>query len=290
MNNPTKSDPYQWGLLEKTQDKRDLPLGAITTLPSLDELPEHFELDILGIKDQKQTDFCAAFAGTLLSEIQEGIELSPEYLFAKAKEIVGDHTEWGLQLRDVFKALQKKGTLPKSDAPFSVENKDRDFLANWKNWASELDEKALVHRKQSYFDVTGKYDHFDNARAAMWKFRHKKQGIEFGVQFGWSISRVVLDVIPQGGFGHALASTGASVIENGVPVLIVKNSYGKQAGDNGTHYITREIYNHFVEKYGHYMMVDIPPEDAKYMIERNIKIGDNWIVQLFKAFLHLFHA
>jgi hypothetical protein len=288
MNEPNKKDPMQFGLLEKTEDPRDLSLGAITTLPPLDELPEHFELEILGIKDQKQTDFCGTFAGTLLSEIQEGVPLSPEYLFAKAKELLGDYTGWGLQLRDVFKAKQKKGCIEQRDAPYSVENKDREFLANWENWPKELDDKALTHRKQSYFDVTGQYDPFDNARAAIWHFREKKQGIEFGVQFGWSSSRVIFDTIPQGGFGHALAITGFTTFEDGMPVLIIKNSYGESAGVKGTHYITREVYNHFVEKYGHYMMVDIELEQARYMTDRGIKIGDNWLIQLFKAFFRLF--
>lgn len=279
---PDKKDPMQYGLRELEKDERDFQLGQYVDLPRLEDLPESFQLPILGIKDQKNSDFCAAYAAVLLSEMQEGVELSPEFAFAKAKELVGDYDGWGLQLREILKAMREKGTIKEVDAPFNVKTHDRDHLANWENWPKELDEKALVHKKKSYFSVSGPYDHFDNARAALWHYREQKQGIEFGILFGWPMNTMILDTQPQGGYGHAMAITGFTILENGEQVLIVKNSYGTQAGDRGTHYITRDIYNTFVERYGAFMMVDADPEDVRWRLENSIKEGDNWLVQIWK--------
>jgi len=66
--------------------------------------------------------------------------------------------------------------------------------------------------------------------------------------------------------------------------LIVVNSYGRDAGDNGKHYITRETVNHFAKRYGMMMGVDLPAEKAKYYANNNIKESDYWFVQIYKSF------
>jgi hypothetical protein len=52
----------KYGLLPLPKDDRDFKLGALYTLPKLSEIPDAFELDVLGIKDQRDSDFCTAFA------------------------------------------------------------------------------------------------------------------------------------------------------------------------------------------------------------------------------------
>jgi len=50
--------------------------------------------------------------------------------------------------------------------------------------------------------------------------------------------------------------------------LCVVNSYGEQAGHNGKHRMSRGVINAFAPRFGTYMMVDMPPEQAKELLSR----------------------
>ena len=291
MNEHVESDLLKFGLQPTPFDERDFQLGAITTLPNLGDIDPEFLIP-LSQKHQGDSDHCSGNMTTYMSEPQEGVELDENLSFAISKEITGDVDAWGQNLRDALKAHVRstnelRGALPKSLSPFSLENKSSDFLRDLKNWQLSDVQKDAIHKhaKRSFFKITGPYDHFDNARTSMWKF---KSPAGTGVNFGWSLSRKVFDTIPQGGFGHAMALRGYTALEDGREVIVLRNSYGKEAGDNGDHYITREVYNHFAEKYGHYMFVDIDKEDAKDLLEKGIKIGDSFLTDFFKRLLFWF--
>lgn len=64
--------------------------------------------------------------------------------------------------------------------------------------------------------------------------------------------------------------------------LIIQNSYGKEAGNGGWHYFSREIINKYVGLYGAFTFIDMDPETAKYLQANEIKVGDSWIIQLYK--------
>lgn len=270
------------GLKPTPHDHRDFPLGAIVSLPAISELPESFSLSTLGVKDQGATDFCAAFATTTLSEIQEGIELSPEYQFALGKLVSGDPEEWGLDLRSVLKGASKYGSLPQTAAPFSLKDKDDTFVRNIANWPQSLMTLAAPQKKKSFFEITGPYDYYDNIRTAMWKFRNQKQGVLSGVIWQWPLDATLLEGEGDQGFGHAIPYIGWT--DKG---LVLQNSAGLEAGLRGCHIVSRETVNHFVGQFKAYMMVDLSPQDAKYLLENGIKIEDNWIVGLIKAFASL---
>lgn len=250
----------KYGLRELPKDKRDFQLGALFRLPDLKELPESFEHTTqFPIKNQGNTDFCSAYTSTGMSELQENVELYPEYSFALSKAISGDPDAWGQNLRDAIKCHQKYGSIEAVEALNSPKIAD---LRRLSAYPDEWLEKAKKHRKQSYFSVTGQYDAFDNIRASIWKFRAEKQAVAIGVIFSWPISQYILDTAATSGYGHAMYVTGWD--EDG---LIVVNSYGEQAGKNGKHRITREVINAF-SRFGVLMMVDMPPEEAKVLIER----------------------
>ena len=110
------------GLQKSKKDKRDIQLGAVFALPKLEELPKEYQVNgFVKIKNQGSSDLCAAFAAAATSEEQEMVELSPEYIFAKAKELTGDPNSWGLNLRDVCKVLTKIGSIEQKDSPFELE-------------------------------------------------------------------------------------------------------------------------------------------------------------------------
>ena len=213
-----------------------------------------------------------------MSELQEGVLLEPAWSFAKSKELSGSPDSWGQDIRTALKTHVLYGALEVKDAPFSVEQESNSFLRQIKNWP-KLENKAIPHKKQSYFKVTGQYDNFDNARASIYKF---KSPIGFGVNFGWPAKQVVLNKIPNSGNGHAVTAVGFSVLETGEESIIVQNSYGPTAGDCGVHYMTRKVFNHFADLYGMYMFVDISKEDAQILLKNGVQLDDNWFVSLWK--------
>lgn len=271
------------GLLPLPDDKRDFQLGAIIRWPKLAELGKEYFVEPLTIKDQIKDgndDFCGACAGTGMIEPKEEVELFYPFLFAAAKRESGDKVEsYGLSLRDVLKGLNKWGIPKTKDVPEDVKALTFEQRRDFDNYPLWLKEKAQEHRISSYFAIRGPYDHYDNARAAMWLFRDKKQCSLLGLDWGWPIEMFELTGTPEG-FGHAVWHGGW--YENGNCLI---NSAGKEAGREGKHSMNREAFNLFAKKYGLYMVVDLPAGHAEHMNEHGIKIGDPEWLWLVKAFI-----
>jgi hypothetical protein len=278
---PIKS--LKHGLLETPVDNRDFKLGSIVRLPKLAELPESFRLETLGVKDQGQTDFCTAFSTDLLSEMQEGKTLCPEWGFATSKYISGDVSGYGQDLRTALKRHVEYGSLPYYEGVPSLVNQDSDFLRDMKNWPINTFDLAKPQKKKSYFKVSGQYDSFDNVKASIWKFRGQKQGVVIGIVWQWPLADVILHGYQGNGFGHAIAIIGWTA-----EGLLLQNSAGLEAGDKGTHILPRAEANYFIQRYGAYMMVDLEVDGAKYMMEHGIKMEDNVYKGLAKAFINVF--
>ena len=273
----------QFGLKELPEDKRDFKLGNVFKLPDIAELPDEYNFDVIVIKDQKDSDFCTGFATTAVSELQEGFMLSPLWQFAQTKRIEGDHTTWGANLRDAMKSAVKYGSIQSEDAPFKLGNQGRDYIANWENWDEDLHEKAEQFKKKSYFKVEGRHDAFDNIRTAIWKFRDKKRAVVLGVLWGWPVSQKFINNTTDTGTGHAIACIGW----NG-EYLMIQNSYGTDAGDNGINYLHRNIINEYVSKYGAYMFIDIDKDAAKHHNDNAINYESCWLTKLIVGFYRLF--
>lgn len=270
---------YKGGLNPLVKDKRDFKLGALFQLPNLSELPADFTLTGYNIKHQAGTDFCTGFSTTVISELQEGVELSPEWSFASSKVLSGGREEWGQDMRTAFKTHIKLGAVKAKDIPFSVTDKTRDFLADINNYPKVDSE---THKKKTYLLVTSEGgDAFDTLKKTIWKWREEKRAIGIGLMFGWSLSQKILDVIPNSGFGHAMSIVGFRTVGS-IPYLIAVNSYGKEAGDNGTHLISRSVINYYADIYGAFMFVDKTREDVQYLVDNKIKEGDGWLTQVLK--------
>lgn len=268
------------------KDARDFAVGAIFDLPDPKDLPITFEVGNPVIKNQYESDFCGSFACDTISELQEeNAVFAPEWAFAVAKMQSGDVDEWGSDLRTQCKVRKNYGSLPLQNSPFTLATKSPDFLRRIQNWPKEAFQYAQKYRKQSFFSPKGPYDHYDNIRASMWHFRDKKCGVVIGVMWSYPISKVVIDKAYNGGFGHAMAVIGWNEIG-----LIVQNSAGPQAGENGRHYITRDVINKYVEKFGAFMFIDMPKEEAQWHMENGVRFGDNWVVQFYKVIKNIFYA
>src|SRR3990167_6814087 len=262
------------GLRKTLPDVRDFRLGNIVKLPKLEDLPKTFILETLEIKHQGNTDYCTAYASCLASELQENILLEPSWSFAASKFITQDKDEWGQGIREALKAHIDLGAIEQKDSPFNTENKDDQFLRDFNNWPNELRNNGYKNRKKSYFKIEGQYDHFDDLRASIWLY---KTPIIMGLIWGWPLEQVYLEEPQESGFGHAISAIGFADVEKDgkvEPYLIIQNSYGKNAGENGKHYLSRRVVNDAVEKYMAFMFIDIPKEEAKFLNEH--KLSTKW--------------
>lgn len=274
-------DIQKSGLLPLPPDSRDLSLGALYTLPKLKDLPNKFELDILGIKDQRSSDFCTGYATCYISELQEKVKLEPSYSFALSKELSGNIDSYGQDLRTGMKTHVKFGAIEEKQSPYSVKNKSPDFLRDIKNWEGELRLKALAHKKSTYLAVTSTfYDDFDTIRATIWRFRKEKRGVVSGVQWDWDSKQERIDTFTGKGGGHAIAYIGWDG-----DYLKLVNSYGRDAGKGGFHWVHRDVVNHYATMYGAFMFVDLSKDEARFYIDNGTKADVNWVIQLLQTML-----
>lgn len=275
------------GLKELPQDARDFALGSIIPVkkfPKLEDLPEEFILETSLLYDQLD-DQCTGNTTALIIGTNEGVPISAEWMFAKSKELTGDVESWGQDLRSAFKVGVKFGALPLKNAPFR-QDKGSEFLRDIKNWPKGLDFYAAPQKQKTFWKVTGPYDNFfHNIKATIFYLYSigQKQGVGIGLLWGYPTQQYVLSEIKNQGVGHAL-----SVIGWKKEGLVLQNSWGPGAGLNGKHIITREVINHFADKYGAFVYMDLPREKAEYMLDHGIKTGDNWLVQLWKVIKSFF--
>lgn len=292
MNNIPKNS-----LKELPEDPRDFNLGAVFPQIKIEEVPfEDFVVaEPIVIKDQGDSDMCSAYALTAVSEDQEEEELLPQFQFYQTKLISGDPDEWGANLRDACRSVTKVGSLPVKGFEYA-KGFTREGSVLPKNWNINFNQVAAKHKKETYWEVTGRYDVFDNIRTALWQYKHKKCSILTGCLFRTEWLDSNNGIIPSNynddGFGHAFKIFGQKIINNEV-YLIAQLSQGSSVGDKGFFYFSREVTNKEIGKYGMYMFKDIPREEAesylngsktlhKYFWDYIISIIKKTYVQIFK--------
>ena len=275
-----------------SRDPRDFKLGAVFGQFPLSEVPD-FDFVVaepLAIKDQgEDTDYCSAYAGTAVSEDQEGVELLPEFNFFETKQISGNPEEWGADLRDACKSFVSVGSI-ETKGNEDLAKVPRSILLSKENWSSKFICLARVHKKQTFFTVDGKYDVFDNIRAALWQHKGEKCSIITGAMFRseWlnAPNGVILKTYSSEGSGHAFKIYGQKNI-NGELYLVAQLSQGKEVGDGGKFYFPREVVNKEIGQYGMFMFKDMSKEDAEYYmgVDKNKPLPKKfweYIINLFK--------
>src|SRR3990167_1776786 len=149
-----------------------------------------------------------------------------------------------------------------------AEIKDRNFIANNRNWEAlpnlkELDEKAKQYKKFSYFKADSGQDLFDSIRIALWENKDKKRLVMTGanIKSSWFNSPVVSKTDTDEPSSPAMFVIIGSKTINGEPYLIANFSFGgKEKGDGGKFYFPRNIVNKF---FFAYLFVDVSPDDCK---------------------------
>jgi hypothetical protein len=277
-----------YGLKPLPPDTRDFKFGAVYTLPKLSELPtEYILMWPLKIRDQKETDYCAAEAFASVSEDQEGVELDPLYQFYLAKQLDGDPNGWGVNLRVIAKSGTKFGSLEARYAQYTIDSPRSEIVTGTK-YTEGMRQLATQHKKESFMFINGPYDTFDNLRATLWKKRFYNQSVLTGLSWCQEWTKApsgVIDFPGTPGYGHAFKIFGWKQIK-GKPYLVAQLSNGTEIGDRGIFYFSREIINSDL-KFGSLVFTDLPVEDAKYYLDNKIKADTNWLIQLLKLLLNL---
>ena len=267
------------GLKPLARSEADLKLGAFFSQPKLGELPREYIIPAFNYyhpKNQGDTDFCSAFATTTAMEATEGVTLSPEWFFAASKFLTDDPDEWGQDLRAAGNCAVKMGALEQDEAPYSLSTNSADFLRRFANWGDTTKQmnKAIFHKQKSYSFTKGGFDGFDNLRAWIWKFR---QPVVMGVEWGWPPDRQYITEQVEG-YGHAIVAVGWTVRDS-KEFLVIQNSWGMN-GDEGKFYMSKDVVNGNVSRYGAIMFTDLSVEEARYYQENGLSAERNWLLNL----------
>jgi len=265
----------EYGLRELKLDPRDFKYEHIFGSVSLEDIPDNFIVaNPIGIKDQSDSDMCVAFATCAVSEDQENVPLEPKWFFSQIKKLQGNWKKWGADLRDGAKTAVNVGFIEENDAPFDIKYKDRDFTANWNNWPEDLNEKALAHRKQSFFSVACNFDSF---RSVLWQNRDEKKTVLTGTLWESDWNNLKDGIIPEKSTGseetpHAIKIFGQKKIGDKL-YLVAQLSNGANFGDNGLFYFPEEIINSKFS-YGAFIFKDLDPANMK-------KVSWSWKVWVY---------
>ncbi len=256
MNHGLKLD---WRAKLKRKDPRNFSrkkkFGAFL---DVSQIPD-FDLDPNPIiKNQLDSYMCTAFSNTSVSEVQEGVELSPEYAYQKTNVLMGVKHSQGA---DYFKALKvhcKFGCIEQKDAPFTLADKGQFFVENSDNWDTSYDTQALVHKKKSYLICDQGNDAFDSALIAMYQSyqtfkntlnKSDLRAVSHAMYWMPEFQYMQHGMIPESstwniklGSGHNVKLKGKKTID-GVQFIVVQNSYGEGVGDGGMYYFPRQTFN-----------------------------------------------
>jgi len=271
------------GLQRSTEDTRDLKFGAVHPPINLNEIVDFDVFQYDEVLDQGTNDKCTGYGMAKILEAHERVKLSPDFLFAKGKELEGNPESWGLQLRTIFKVATKVGALEKQDVPSDI---NPETARDGKLWPAD---KASKHRQQSYFFIEqdGYPSLFWAIVGALWQYKDKQNVAGAGCLWeqDW-LNLAKISTMGNTGFGHFFAAVGLKHFDN-KPYLKILNSGGDKVGDKGYFYLTEEVVNNKFD-YGVGMLIDIPPEKAKFYAQNNIRLTDNWIVVFLKTIKSFF--
>ncbi len=247
-----------WRTKLKKRDPRNFSrkkrFGAIdvSQIPDFDLVPD------APIKNQLSSFLCTAFANSTISGFQEGVELSPEYAYQKSNALLGVKHSIGVDYFIALKEHVKFGCLEASQSPYTIA-KDGQYVAeNPDNWDIALDVPAAIHKKQSYFQCDQGDDLFDSVLIALWQSYQAYQATKnisdlkaVSIAFYWfpEFTFASQGIVPESdtwnkklASGHNVVVRGKKTI-NGIPYLIVQNSYGEGMGDKGLYYFPRKTLN-----------------------------------------------
>lgn len=245
MNVPIKS-----GLKLKARDKRNFSLKKnLPTFGALGDdilaLGDTLGRTLLPVLDQGVTQMCTAFASAVAIAYRDNVMKSPDYQYAKECETLGRFTPDGIDTNSTMKAGLIYGALDIDKVPPTIIPNNVTFNGNWNNWPSYLDTDAGKNRQESFFEVDGHYDVFDNIRVALHAGLKDNSVVQCFGDWYWEWQNVPNGIVPypiKYSGAHAYLIVDYKTIDS-VPYLIGHLSQGQNFGDNGYVYFCREVIN-----------------------------------------------
>lgn len=299
QNNQQGKSTKSGGLLPPIHDTtEDYRLSSIFGSADLSKLPTEFAVSQpLEIKNQDvipNSDVCVGAATAAVLEDHEGVPLSMEYQFSRAKRVNGDPEAFGATLKDGCVSATEYGALETTAFPWRLETSGRDYFAYWENIPDYIDILAKKHIQLSYFSAeTGPYDRFDNLRSALWDNKNGKSSILTGAKWRPEWTRAPQGKIPKEygdfGFAHAFKAYAWECLKekSNDDVLLLQLSNGTDVGDRGIFRIPRPVVNReFL--YGNYCFKDILKEYAEFHGKYGIKSTDTYARKFFAVLRSLF--
>lgn len=244
------------------------------------DVPDFMVGKPIRIKNQGGDGTCVSFALSSVSEDQEGFEIEPAYIWYKISKLAG-YNPFGADPDVGCKVLTKFGSLSVDSSPFHLPEDGSAVALNI--WDSNLDRLASMQKKKSWFEIDGPGDRFDNIRQVLWTHASEKVTAFCGIYW-----QPVWDFSDKGrceNFGgdksrpHAIKILGQKTID-GVPYLVVQNSWGESFGDGGLFYFSREVANKLMFARGFF---DVDPEDVKQATWGILEWLKNWAIGLLKS-------
>lgn len=240
-------------------DKRDLSYVRTFGSASLIDFPDEYSSDAgLTIPDQiaEMAPYeCTGYTTTDLLTDETGIIYSPDYTYAKTCEVSNVYTDpQGADIRKALKSAAVFGCLPKTLAPFSAAEKGEEFVCQYKNWPTDLDNEASAHTIVPYFNVdrVSGFDWFDSIRSALWLSKAEKRSVSVGTPWfnEWlypqnGIISTIMTGDPEELSWHNWKICGWKMID-GIPYLVGKPWLGKNYGSGGFAYFPRQVVNAFM--------------------------------------------
>jgi hypothetical protein len=254
------STSFKSGLLKQPIDKRDwkleklIPMGAI-------RLPEEYEPDRTDVPvyDQGDSSECCACAYSTIRFIQEqksGLTEPFAPSFTYGNRLPDEYFE-GMYLRSCLKQ-GKYGSVLWREMPFfgSVSK----CVSYFNRHKIDLLNKAKNYKIDSYY--VARTD--EEIKTGIYLTGACLCGVECQQSIFKPDERNIVKYIPHGKTygGHALTIIGYKLID-GKEHWIIRNSWGKDYGDNGNFYISFEDFRKIVMD-DVYVIVD---SDTKYMFE-----------------------
>jgi len=266
-----KKKKFGTGLHPTPPDNRDFGLADFYKQPDLDTIPDGDwgEFEPAEIKDQQQTQECTGHGVVAALEPHEDVILNPSWQYAAIKELMGDPSDSGADLRMAMKSGLKAGAIEKTICNIGTDEYDGDFLADIKNYP-DVKEQAKIHQQRSFFDANqGRGDTFDRFRSWLWYFKDEKGIIVTGTVWrdSWTYSKGGIISKEESTItgGHCIAILPVQKNIAGEMYLKVQNSYGL-IGDKGCFWFPRDVINRDF-KYGGYIFRDKNPALVKKYYE-----------------------
>lgn len=213
-----------------------------------------FMLDIQGIKDQKDSDFCTAFCTSEAIGNQVGIPMSAEYQTAQIGKLAGAPIFGGADPKLALKA-GTIGCLPQTNSPFSFERDGFQTPALWQSYNANLDPIAALYKRAGWYNVLfggpNDYDAYDMTCLALNDARADNAPIMgFGFWYNeWTEAannpacKGIMPVPTTPVSRHAyLSAVGLQTI-GGEQKIVAQLSQGEDFGDKGLCYYGRDAWN-----------------------------------------------